>query len=103
MKTIYYILGLAGIVVGTDYALRKYNYGKGLFTSTKYMAEFVRQNGLNVPSAQTPQAFYDFFSKLDKGFQSAWFKAAYRNTKENFPTFKYDGGQYNTKGGKKIA
>lgn len=103
MKTIYYILGLAGAVVATDYAMRKFNYGKGLFTSTKFMAEFVRQNGLNNPSAQTPQGFYDFFKQLDRKFQIAWFKAAYRNTKENFPTFKYDGGQYNTKGGKKIG
>lgn len=99
MKTIYYILGLAGVVVGTDLVLRKFNDGKGLFTSTKYMAEFVRQNGLNNPEKQTPEQFYKFYKSLGKEYRTNWFKAAYRNTKENFPTFTADGNRYNTKGG----
>lgn len=103
MKKLYYIIGLAGAVLATDYALRKFNYGKGLFTSTKYMAEFVRQNGLNAPDQQDPIDFYNFFKNLDRKYQVAWFKAAVRNTKEPFPTFSYAGGRYNTKGGKKIA
>lgn len=103
MRKLYYIIALAGAVVATDYALRKFNYGKGLFTSTKYMAEFVRQNGLNDPNAQDPIKFYEFFKNLDKGYQNAWFKASVRNTKESFPTFAYAGGRYNTLGGKKIG
>ena len=102
MKTIYYILGIAGLVVGTDYALRKFNHGKGLFTSTKYMAEFVRQNGLNNPSQVTSEDFYKFYKGLGKEYRENWFKAAYRNTKENFPTFEADGNRYYTKGGKLV-
>lgn len=102
MKKLYYIIALAGAVVATDYALRKFNDGKGLFTSTKYMAEFVRQNGLNYPDKVDPIDFYKFFKNLDRGYRTAWFKAAVRNTKENFPSFEYNGKRYNTKGGIEI-
>ena len=99
MRKLYYIIGLAGAVVATDFALRKFNHGKGLFTSTKYMAEFVRQNGLNNPDINTPEQFYQFYKNLGREYRTNWFKAAYRNTKENFPTFEADGKRYNTKGG----
>jgi hypothetical protein len=103
MRKLYYIVALAGAVVATDYALRKFNYGKGLFTSTKYMAEYVRQHGLNNPSAQDPIDFYNFFKNLDREYRVAWYKAAVRNTKQSFPSFSYNGGRYSTLGGKKIG
>lgn len=102
MKKLYYIIGLAGAVVVADFALRKFNDGKGLFTSTKYMAEYVRQNGLNNPSAVDPIDFYNFYKKLGKEYRTNWFKAAVRNTKENFPTFAADGKRYYTKGGTEV-
>lgn len=103
MKTLYYIVGLAGAIVGTDYALRKFNDGKGLFTSTEYMAEFVRQNGRNNPNSITKEDFLSFFKKLGKGFRTTWFKACNKNIKESFPSFEYEGKRYATKGGIQIG
>ena len=104
MKALKYIVGLTMVVVGTDLLMRKFNYGKGLFTTEKQMAKFVSNNGLNSPifDANFDNWYKTIWVNLGKEYRHKWFKAVYRNTKESFPTFAAAGKRFYTIGGKLV-